>query len=311
MLGDFTVVVCSGVVVDVGRADQVDGVTVQRLTLRATSGLDGLATGRFSQATGGVRWSATAFDPSIEFVGFAFTQFALPVTAGADLAFDFHPALDLRSPNTVSPLIARVGGSVTLLAPIAQFHEQVIAVDADGLRWGWHGDLDRVPAGFSSTLGIYRADTVGAVLAAWHANLSIDPHLDRVVANPLSTHLSYWTDNGAAYWYRTEADRTIAESVVEVVDRLRADDVPIRAVELDSWFYPHVTPRPIAEIGYPEEVPPSGMATWTAREDAYPPAVGDALGELSDRLDRPPLVLHARHIAPSSPYVTGPDEWWI
>ncbi|MGA9278086.1 MAG: hypothetical protein WBV89_14060, partial [Ilumatobacter sp.] len=119
------------------------------------------------------------------------------------------------------------------------------------------------------------------------------------------------TDNGAAYWYRTESDRTIADSVVEVVERLRADDVPIRAVELDSWFYPHVTPRPIVEIGYPEEVPPSGMATWTAREDAYPPAVGDALGELSDRLDRPPLVLHARHIAPSSPYVTGPDEWWI
>jgi hypothetical protein len=137
--------------------------------------------------------------------------------------------------------------------------------------------------------------------------------LDRPTDNPLSTHLSYWTDNGAAYWYRTEADRTISESVVDVVEALRADDVPVRSVELDSWFYPHVTPRPITEIGYPEEVPPTGMSNWSARADAYPLDVdgGDPIERLGERLGRAPLTLHARHIAPTSPYITDPSEWWV
>ena len=72
-------------------------------------------------------------------------------------------------------------------------------------------------------------------------------------------------DNGAAYWYRTEAGRTIGTSVVEAVEALRADGVPVNAVELDSWCYQHEVPRPISEIGYPEEVPPTGMLKWQPR----------------------------------------------
>ncbi len=209
-------------------------------------------------------------------------------------------------------MIARAGDVVSMIAPIDHFHEQVIAISDDAIVCGWHGDLDEVPAGLTTTFGIYEAATVGEVLDAWRRDLAIDPDLERPADNPLSTHLSYWTDNGAAYWYRTEPDRTIAESVVDVVEALRADGVPVRSVELDSWFYPHATPRPIAEIGYPEDVPPTGMWTWSARRDAYPAADGaDPVEVFVDRLGRPPLTLHARHIAPTSPYVTDPDEWWV
>ncbi|HEU4841607.1 MAG TPA: hypothetical protein VFT09_09200, partial [Ilumatobacteraceae bacterium] len=130
-------------------------------------------------------------------------------------------------------------------------------------------------------------------------------------ANPITSHLSYWTDNGAAYWYRTEAGRTIGTSVAEAVEGLVADGVPIRAVELDSWCYRHEVPRPITEIGYPQDVPPSGLMTWEPRPDAFdPPAAGhDAIEELAERLGRPPLVIHTRHISPRSPYLTE-GEWW-
>ncbi|WP_040493758.1 Sip1-related alpha-galactosidase [Ilumatobacter nonamiensis] len=311
MLGDFDAVDTAGVVVDVDRREPSAGVGVTYLTLRATDRLDGIGNGWFAQPTGGVRWESARFDADIEFLGFAFTQFALPVTATSILDFDFTPAASLQSPAVVAPLVARTAEGVALLAPIDRFHEQIIAVETDALRWGWHGDLDEVPAGFATTLGVFVGASLSDVLHRWRADLAGDTDIDRPVDNPLSTHLSYWTDNGAAYWYRTEADRTIAESVVDVVERLRSDDVPIRAVELDSWFYPHDTLRPITEIGYPEEVPPSGMSTWSARADAFPATTGDAVLELSDRLDRPPLVLHARHISPSSPYVTGTDEWWV
>ena len=290
-----------------------DGVTVAEsdgvASIVATVDLVGLSTGRFATPSCGLVWSRTAWPDDIEFLGFAFTQFALPVVAGADLGFDFRPAPGLRSPRAVSPLIARSGNRVTMVAPIDHFHEQIVAVTADAVIAGWHGDLDTVPAGFATRWGIYEGESVSDVLRAWRDDLAIDPELARPRANPLSTHLSYWTDNGAAYWYRTEPGRTIGESVVDAVRGLRDGGVPVRAVELDSWFYSHATPRPITEIGYPEEVPPIGAVDWTARPDAFPRSDGDPISRLAADLDGAPLVLHARHVAPESPDVD--DGWWV
>ena len=125
--------------------------------------------------------------------------------------------------------------------------------------------------------------------------------------NPVTSHLSYWTDNGAAYWYRTEPGCTIGDTVADVVTTLRADGVPVHAVELDSWFYQHETPRPIAEIGYPAEVPPTGTMRWEPRDDAFG---GVAIEQWAAGVGSPPLVLHARHISPNSPYLAD-GEWWV
>ncbi|MFK7919258.1 MAG: hypothetical protein AB8G14_14375 [Ilumatobacter sp.] len=293
-----------------------------RLTLSAERDLAGLATGDFAVPTAGVRWEPRDWPSDIEFVGFAFTQFALPVVAGRDLDFDFAPAPGLRSPAALLPLIARCGDRVTLLAPLDHFHEQIVAVVDGGLVWGWHGDLDEVPAGLSTSLGIYDGGSVADVLDRWRRDLETADaiHPRRVSDNVLSTHLSYWTDNGAAYWYRTESERTISESVADKIEELRADEVPVRSVELDSWFYSHSVPRAITEVGYPDEVPPSGMSAWLPRPDAYPGrSVGgvemgtsgepDGVEAFADRLGRPPLVLHSRHIAPDSAYVD--ESWWV
>lgn len=299
LLGTAEVVGAEGVVVERPSPD--------RIRIRTTTALTGFGSGRFSDPVVGVRWSAEHWPADIEFLGYAFTQFALPVTSGRALAFEFHPAPGLRSPRAVLPLIARAGGGVTLLAPIDHPHEQVVAVRDGSLTWGWHGDLAEIEPGFATTLGIYQGRSVSEVLAAWRADLA---PIERRPSNPLTTHLSYWTDNGAAYWYRTERGRTIAESVAETVARLRAEAVQVHAVELDSWFYDHETPRPIADVGYPEEVPPTGAIRWSARVDAFPPGPGDPIEEFRRRVDAP-LVLHARHISPLSPYVVDREGWWL
>lgn len=315
MLGEPAILPIDGVDVIVGDRHDVGAVARAEIRLTARHDLDGLATGRFALPRGGVAWTVDRFEPEIELLGFAFTQFALPVVADASLGFDFAPGPGLRSPRAVSPLLARCAGRVTLLAPIDHPHEQVCAVDDGRLVWGWHGDLDRVPAGFTTRLGRYEGGSVTDVLAAWRRDVA--PIGRGEPTNPLLTHLSYWTDNGAAYWYRTEAGRTIAESVVDVVEHLRAAEVPVHAVELDSWCYDHEIERPIAEIGYPSEVPPTGMLTWTPRVDAFPATPDDdgcdAIERFADRLGRPPLVIHARHLSPRSPYVAEPagGEWWV
>jgi len=284
-----------------------DGVMGRHVRLTAATGLRDLATGWFSRPVAEVR---LRFPGKPTFLGFAFTQFALPVLAGPSLDFDFQPAPNLHSPPVLGLVLVRDGDDFLLLAPVDQPHEQVLAVDDGGLSWGWHGDLDEVPEGFTTTLGVYAGRSADALFERWGSDVRGGRPVTRS-ENPIVTHLSYWTDNGAAYWYRTEPGRTIGTSVAEAVESLRADGVPIEAVELDSWWYDHEIPRPIAAIGYPEEVPPSGLMTWSPRADAFdPPAQSvDALEAFADRLGRTPLVLHSRHISPRSPHVD--ESWWV
>lgn len=296
---------------DITVTDVADGVC--HLSLRATRELSGIATHRFAIPAAFVQLTIPA---DARTLGFAVTQFAMPVVAGAGLDFDLHPAPNLRSPAALGALLVRSDDTTSLIAPLTGVHEQIVSV-ADGvLRWGWHGDLDVVPAGFTSTAGIYTGPDATAVFARWAADLGALPRRWRLDEHPVTSHLSYWTDNGAAYWYRTEAGRTIGATVADAVRGLRDRGVPVRAVELDSWFYPHETLRPITHVGYPEEVPPTGMATWTPRADAFDaadpgdPHAGDAIERWAGELGHPPLVLHARHISPRSPYVHD-GEWWV
>ena len=286
-----------------------DGPTTMTVRLVARTDLDGIASGRFSRPSAAVR---IELDGEPTYLGFSATQFAMPVIAGPGLDFDFRPAPNLHSPPVLGVLIARTAGAVVLLAPLDHPHEQVIAVADGGLSWGWHGDLEGVPAGFSTTLGVFSGPTLDPLLRRWGDAVRAGRPRRPVTDNPLTSHLSYWSDNGAAYWYRTEPGRTNGGSVADAVESLREAGIPIGAVELDSWCYDHEVARPIAEIGYPEEVPPTGMLTWTPRRDAFDPPVGDddAIEAFAARLGHPPLVVHARHISPASPYLAEGD-WWV
>jgi hypothetical protein len=313
--------------VEIGSLAAPDGVEVtvteaahgRHVLLKAARQLNGFATHRFATPAAFMPLTVSTAPGEEEphLLGLAFTQFALPVLAGPSLDFDFRPAPNLHSPSALGLLLIRSAARTTLLAPLTNVHEQILAVEGEHLRWGWHGDLDAAPAGFETTLGVYDGASPTEVLTDWGAELcgGEPPTMRRRDTNPLTSHLSYWTDNGAAYWYRTEPGRTIGVTVAETVNRLRDTGVPVTAVELDSWFYPHETPRPIAEIGYPADVPPTGMMRWAPRADAFDgdtaPGARDAIERWADDLDRPPLVLHARHISPSSPYLAEGGEWWV
>jgi hypothetical protein len=187
-----------GVVLDRPRVD--DGL--ERLRLTAARDLSGIATHRFSRLSAHVAMQVAG---TPMYLGFAFTQFALPVVAGPSLDFDFNPAPNLRSPAALGLLMARVEQQHILLAPLEHPHEQVIGIADSGLVWGWHGDLDEVPSGFSTTLGIYVGTSSDELLERWGNELRAGRPARPRRTNPVVTHLSYWTDNGAAYWYRTEA----------------------------------------------------------------------------------------------------------
>jgi hypothetical protein len=290
------------------------GEPVIIVTLEVSEARRGIGTGDF--ATPAVAWH---FVPSereeggapagLRAFGHQYTEFALPVFS--DAALSSWRLLPFR-PAVVMPLgLVAPDGRTMLLAPLQSFHEQVIAVPARrefadaGVRAGWHGDLDDVPAGFATELAIIAGDGARDCFAQWarlvraRSEVSPPPRDSDV----LGTRVSYWTDNGSAYWYRTEPGHDAASTVVAAVDDLEARGLPVGAVQLDSWWYPHEVLRPFDTDEW--VVPPTGMVRWEPRDDVLP----GGIGALRERLGRRPLVAHCRHLSSHSPYVDEIAMW--
>ena len=116
--------------------------------------------------------------------------------------------------------------------------------------------------------------------------------------------LSYWTDNGATYYYRTAPGVDYATTLARAVADCEARGLPIELVQIDSWFYPHEQLRPVSDEGAPI-VPPSGLMRWEPREDLFP----DGFADLRARLGHRPLAFHSRHFASASPYFARHAAW--
>ncbi|HEX7355763.1 MAG TPA: hypothetical protein VF288_13145 [Mycobacteriales bacterium] len=267
----------------------------------ATVPLRGLGTGAYDLPS--VAWPT--FTPSERHAGgapggmralaFQHCEFGLPSVAGADL--DGFFLLPHRPPTGWPVLLTAADGRTLLLAPLDGFHEQTVGLNGGTVRCGWHGDLDEVPAGFATDLAVLAAPDARSALDAWGGLLQVRAGTVRPGRWPdaLGTRPSYWTDNGAAYWYRTEPGHDAAGSVVAAVEDLRAHRVPVGAVQLDSWFYPHTESRPFDTDEW--VVPPSPMLAWEERPEVLP----DGIAALRERLGRPPLVAHIRHLAAAAP----------
>jgi hypothetical protein len=299
-----------GVAADV--REIADGVVVLRLEARRA--LSGIATGTFAEPA--VCWH---FDPGgreagdaphgLRSFGFQYTEFAYPISAGADLAL--WPLLPFR-PGVVLPLgLVAPDGRTLLLAPVDHFHEQIVAVPASpeqlgaGLRVGWHGDLDEVPAGFATEFAVIAGTGPRDCLQRWGRRLRERSGVAPAPrdADVLGTRLSYWTDNGSAYWYRTEPGHDPTSGIVATVDELEARGVPIAAVQLDSWWYPHEVVRPFDTDEW--IVPPTGMTRWEPRDDVLPHGVT----AFREAVGRRPLVAHCRHLSSGSAYLDEFDCW--
>jgi hypothetical protein len=296
-LGDIRPQVTDGVeaVVDV----HDDRLTT--LTLRATRDLTGVGTGAFAEPSNYWTFSPAAPEGATGF-GFQYCEFAMPtVTDGSLQGWFLFPA----RPSLVLPMMLIAPDDRTLLiAPLSAFHEQVGAVDG-GVRVGWHGDLDSVPEGFTSELALWSAASPRDALREWGAELQQRYRTARAgrYDDDLGRRPSYWTDNGAAYWYKTEPGRTTTETLVDTVTDLRARSVPFSTVQLDSWWYPHQVLRPFNTEEW--VVPPTGLLRWEPRDDVVP----EGIAALRKALGDPPLAAHCRHVSSLSPYLDTFDCW--
>jgi hypothetical protein len=266
------------------------------VTIAADRDLAGVATGSFTELVAGWRFDPPGVE-GLRVMGFGLCEFGLPARAD-DRLQRWAPLLPHR-PASVLPVLLALDDEVVLLAPLDGAHEQCFAADGNGPAWGWHGDLDEIPAGFSSSLAVIRARGARAALDRWGELLGAAPPKVRRYRDALGRMPSYWTDNGAAYWYRTEPGHTVTSGIAATVADLEERGLPIGAVQLDSWWYPHEVVRPFDTDEW--IVPPTGLVRWEPRDDVFP----DGMPSFDGR----PLVTHCRHLSAASPYVTELHCW--
>ena len=283
--------------------------------IEALSAVSALATGAFERTS--VAWpalaprarSASGAPQGLRTYAHQWSEFALPLFGDAccgGYTFAEH------RPSVATPLLFLApDGRTLLLGSLDRFHEQTISLprtpeDTSSVRCGWHGDLAEVPAGFASELAVWAAPGPRAAFEAWcghllrrHGTRRPTRYRDDGVGK-----LSYWTDNGSVYYYRTEPGLDYASTLERVVGTLHAEQIPVQSLQIDSWFYPHEKLRPVSAEGA-AVVPPTGMLRWEPRPDVFP----DGLHGLRRRVAGLPLIFHSRHFSRLSPYFEEHPAW--
>ncbi len=118
-------------------------------------------------------------------------------------------------------------------------------------------------------------------------------------------YLGYWTDNGATYYYNYDSSFGYAGTLTEVVHRFQKEGIPVRYLQLDSWWYdksftgPDGTAGSIKNTKLPagEWNRYGGLMKYKADSVLFPHGLAAFQNEIGI-----PLVTHNRWLDPASPY---------
>ena len=203
---------------------------------------------------------------------------------------------------------------------VSQMHGDGKAMLASGLN----AELTNLPAGFTHRSLLVVGEGIGHTVQAWGQALTDLTGKQRPgnQADLLLKYFGYWTDNGATYYYNYDPKLGYAGTILALRRRYQQEHIPIRYLQLDSWWYQKTRTSPAGKEGGPKNARlPEG--TWNAYGgtldySASPALFPQGLAAFQKQLGLP-LVVHARWIDPASPYhknyqISGiaptDPRWW-
>jgi hypothetical protein len=207
-------------------------------------------------------------------------------------------------------------------------HFMVASMIGDGrteVASGFNPDLRNIPVGFEQQTLITFGHGINHTWDCWgHALVSLEgaarPGED---ADTVLKYLGYWTDNGAAYYYNYDPDKGYAGTLEELVRRYREEQIPVRYLQLDSWWYYKTTTDANGNPGKAKKVERLPEGEWNRyggllEYKAHPAVFPNGLEAFQKSIGLP-LVTHSRWIDHASPYhqrykisgVAAVDpKWW-
>jgi len=207
-------------------------------------------------------------------------------------------------------------------------HFMVASMIGDGrteAESGFNPKLRDLPAGFTQQTIMAFGRGINLTWNLWgHALLGWAqvqrPSND---ADIVLKYLGYWTDNGAVYYYNYDLAKGYAGTLQSLVERYRLEQIPIRYLQLDSWWYYKSTTNPDGTPGKDkksDKLPAGewnrygGLLEYTAHTNLFP----NGLSNFQKSIGLP-LITHNRWIDPASLYhqhyqISGiaavDPKWW-
>lgn len=207
-------------------------------------------------------------------------------------------------------------------------HFMVASMIGDGrseVASGFNPNLRHLPAGFTQQTLVAFGNGINKTWDAWGRALVALQGVTRPSydADTALKYLGYWTDNGAGYYYNYDPQKGYAGTLQALVQRYREEQIPIRYLQLDSWWYYKTTTGADGEPGKPkksDKLPEGewnrygGLLEYKAHTALFP----NGLDAFQKSIGLP-LITHNRWIDPTSPYtqqykISGiaavDPKWW-
>jgi len=217
------------------------------------------------------------------------------------------PRFDLET-NATPWLLFDDSANATLISPADNF--LIASMKGDGVHEigsGGNPGVHDLPVNFShSTLMVF-GDGIHTTWKTWSdAFLALQG-----VARPGNDadiglrYLGYWTDNGAAYYYNYDTNSSYAGTLEILASLYRDENIPIRYMQLDSWWYYKTFTGANGKVGKTKN-PRLPQGEWNRyggllEYRAHPAVLPDGLGGFHKDINLP-LITHNRWIDPTSPY---------
>jgi len=242
-------------------------------------------------------WSGSEVD-SPEF-GYEYPP--IPVDAAYEHVLNFMltpflPPWRLAAPTHGPLILFTKDMDVLVFSPMDHFFAGLIEVRDGEIHYGLWGEIDAVPETFTHRFILVEGKGINATIQEWGRLLLADrgkAPVDRYADAGLA-YLSYWTDNGAAYYYETEEGMNEQETLLALKADADARDIPLGSLQLDSWWYPKIEEHHL--LGS------SGLLLWEPKVEMFP----EGLAAFQEQLGLP-LIAHNRWFSDQSEYLDTYD----
>ena len=176
-------------------------------------------------------------------------------------------------------------GQIFVISAFSKFtvHYTEVNQENNQLWFGLPGTADEIPkGGFDiETIISYSNQGFYEGIQEWGKKLRsrYGKTDDRRESDATINYLSYWTNQGAFYYYNTEPNKNYADTMIDIYSKTRYGETnaPFRSWNYDSWWYP--------------KCPNKGVKQWTPMKEVFP----DGMSPIFEKTSMP-VIAH--------------NKWW-